>query len=120
MRDQVEKLCQMGQNQDSTLNLRAGSLHTLIEVVSTSGGYTLLPTLAQDFFKKTYPDGFRELAEPKPSRKVSLVFHRSFLKRSLIEAIFGLISENLPHRAVPVERKGQTKVIDPAKGRFSV
>ena len=118
LRDQVEKLCQIGQTSEGPLHIKAGSLHTLVEVVSSSGGYTLLPSLAQEFFKKTYPDSFREMSEPKPSRKVSLVFHRSFLKRPLIEAVTGLISENLPSRAIPVERKAQTKVIDPDKGRF--
>ena len=118
MRDQVEKLCQSEAKNDSNLQLKAGSIQTLVEVVRASGGYTLLPALAQDFFSTNYPNSFRPLADPKPSRKVSLVFHRSFLKRALIEAIHKIIIDNLPPFAIPIEKKSQTKVIDPLKSRF--
>lgn len=120
MRDQVERLCQLGSKEDSSLHLRAGSLQTLVEVVRSSGGYTLLPALAQDFFKKSYPNAFRQLSDPKPSRKVSLIFHRSFLKRSLIETLHDIILSNLPDGVIPIERKSHTQVLDPLKDRFKV
>jgi LysR family transcriptional regulator, hydrogen peroxide-inducible genes activator len=118
MRDQVEKLCMLETKVESKLQLKAGSIQTLVEVVRTSGGYTLLPALAQEYFKKNYPDSFRPLAEPKPSRKVSLVFHRSFLKRALIDALHKIILKHLPQSAIPIEKKAITKVIDPQKSRF--
>lgn len=118
MRDQVERLCQLGSKQDSNLQLRAGSIQTLVEVVRSSGGYTLLPALSQEYFKKNYADGFRPMAEPRPSRKISLVFHRSFLKRPLIDAVYNIILSHLPSEAIPIEKRSQTKVIDPLKSRF--
>ncbi len=118
LRDQVVKLCHLEMKEGSNLQLRAGSLQTLVEVVRSSGGYTLLPALSQDFFKKVYSDNFKSLAEPRPSRKVSLVFHRSFLKRPLIEALHAVVTQNLPTQAIPIDRKSQTKIIDPLKTRF--
>lgn len=118
MRDQVEKLCQSGNRAESPVQIKSGTIQTLVEVVSSSGGYTLLPALAQDLFRKSHPDYFREFEDPKPSRKVSLVFHRSFLKRPLIEAVAKLVEGHLPKGLIPVGSRSKTRIIDPRVDRF--
>lgn len=83
-------------NQQHNLDYKSGSLETLKRIVETQHGLTLLPELSV----LELPDNKRELvhlfASPQPQREVSLVVHRSFLKKRLIEALQQEILEALP------------------------
>ena len=57
---------------------------------------TLLPELATHSLSPEDKKQLRWFKEPKPVREVSLVTHRSFLKRRLTEALFKAISQSLP------------------------
>jgi LysR family hydrogen peroxide-inducible transcriptional activator len=105
-REQVLNICQ-SPTAESPVKFKSGSLEALKRIVDNQGGMTLLPKLA------TYslsPEDKRQLKwfkDPKPVREVSLVTHRSFLKRRLTEALFKAIKEALPadlSSQNPVER----------------
>ncbi len=118
MRDQVEKICKASQNINSSIQIKSGTLQTLVEIVSSAGGYTLLPILARESFEKSHPRSFMDFTEPKPARKVSLVFHRSYLKRPLIDAVTQAITTHLPKKLIPVSARNQARIITPKTDRF--
>ena len=83
------------------LRYETGSLETLIRLIDKQDGFTLLPYLAT----VDMTDGRRERlrpfdqsagAGPQPVREVSIVIHRSFLKRQLIDALKTEILTHLP------------------------
>ena len=89
-RSQVLNICNRGggtASQHSNLDYKSGSLETLKRIVETQHGLTLLPELSV----LEMPEQKRQLVhvfqEPQPLREVSLVVHRSFLKKKLIEAL---------------------------------
>tara|TARA_R110000868_G_scaffold72133_4_gene210402 strand:- start:12018 stop:12968 length:951 start_codon:yes stop_codon:yes gene_type:complete len=99
-RNQVIKFCSIKGKAPTVLkNVRfqSGNLETLKNMVRTQGGYTFLPYLAtlglstSEKNKMLHP-----FQSPAPSREVSIVHSRSFLKEGIIEALQNEIIACLP------------------------
>ncbi|WP_439880274.1 LysR substrate-binding domain-containing protein [Pontibacter sp. MBLB2868] len=99
-RSQVLNICNRGSSgtpeQYSNFDYKSGSLETLKRIVETQHGLTLLPELSvleMPEYKRKLVHPFQE---PQPLREVSLVVHRSFLKKKLIEALQQEILASIP------------------------
>lgn len=95
-RDQVLNVCKSYSERDSRFKYESGSLEALKKIVDKHGGLTLLPELATLDFDKDEKSKLRPFSEPKPVREVSLVMHRSYLKRKLVEALHKEILSAIP------------------------
>ncbi|MEZ0611800.1 LysR substrate-binding domain-containing protein [Fibrella sp. WM1] len=98
-RDQVLNLCGGRLSGRSSLRYETGSLETLVKLIERQDGFTLLPYLATLDFDPIRRARLRPFAGQAPKREVSLVMHRSFLKRSLINALQREIMAHLPSMA---------------------
>lgn len=78
------------------VSFESGNLETLKQMVMKSGGYTLLPQLAADQLTTAAKKQLRPFQAPIPTREVSLVYSRSFLKEKIVNAIEKTIIEALP------------------------
>lgn len=99
MREQMLKVCQhQGVRHSNVLaqvQFESGSIETLCHLVEKGNGYTMIPHLAKKW--QDYREGkIIPFADPTPSREVSLVVHRSFLRFNMMNAIASSIQENLP------------------------
>lgn len=113
-REQVLKLCSM-KNQFQVLpnvNFVSGNLETLINLVRKGRGYTLLPQLAtlllQEKEKKNCLKPFHTRI---PTREVSLVYSRMFLKQDIIGALEQEIVNGLPNE-ISSRKKNSFDIID--------
>lgn len=95
-RDQVLSLCHTYKDRDSQFKYESGSLEALKKIVDKHGGMTLLPELATLDFDKAAKAKLRSFQDPKPVREVSLVMHKSYLKRKLVEALHKEILDSIP------------------------
>jgi LysR family transcriptional regulator, hydrogen peroxide-inducible genes activator len=96
-RSQVLQLCNRAKSTRNVhLDYESGSLETLKRIVETQSGMTLLPELSVQELSEEKKAMVRPFAEPQPLREVSLVVHRSFLKKRLIEALRDEIVGHLP------------------------
>ena len=95
-RDQVLNLCHTYKDRDASFKYESGSLEALKKIVDRHGGVTLLPELATLDFDKSSQARVRPFEDPKPVREVSLVMHKSFLKRKLAEALYKEILDAIP------------------------
>ncbi|WP_375448630.1 LysR substrate-binding domain-containing protein [uncultured Fibrella sp.] len=95
-RDQVINLCGGGFQGNSALRYETGSLETLVKLIDRQDGFTLLPYLATLDLDSERQKRLRTFSGVAPVRDVSLVMHRSFLKRSLINALKREILTHLP------------------------
>ncbi len=99
-REQAMDLCKkrkMAGGKHKNLVFESGNLETLIRLVDKNFGYTLLPYLATMGMPR--PDIKKKLRffnNPVPTREVSIVTSRSFLKQSIIEALNKSIIASLP------------------------
>lgn len=106
-RQQVLNLCKLSKDTGLHDNLKfeSGNLETLKNMVLNSQGYTLLPELAVMNLSKEDKKFVREFHNPVPTREVSLVHNRIFLKEKIITALEESIIEHLPESLVSLKKK---------------
>ena len=106
-RQQVLNLCKLSRDNGLHDNLKfeSGNLETLKNMVINSSGYTLLPELAVLNLSKEERKHVREFQAPIPTREVSLVHNRIFLKEKIITALEESIIENLPESLTSLKNK---------------
>ena len=98
--DQAMDVCHMEEREThgEMADLRASSLETLIQLVGAGYGVTLVPALAM---RGSWTAGSGVVAQPlaiaDASRRVALVFRRSFPRRAALQAFAGVILDNLPN-----------------------
>ena len=96
-RSQVINICGDSElKEKNQLRFESGSLETLIRIVEKQYGYTLLPELATFDLPENRKKFVKDFKDPKPVREVSLIIHRSFMKRKLIELLQIEIQSNIP------------------------
>ncbi|ALI98448.1 hydrogen peroxide-inducible genes activator [Rufibacter tibetensis] len=96
-RSQVLQLCNRAKGTRNVhLDYESGSLETLKRIVETQSGMTLLPELSVQELSSEKKAMIRPFVEPQPLREVSLVVHRSFLKKRMIEALRDEIIAHVP------------------------
>lgn len=102
--DQVREVCgAAGEGGANELgDLRASSLETLMQLVSSGYGCTLLPALAiRGPWLTDMGVIVRQLDLDNGYRRVSLVFRRSFPRRPALRALAELVRERLPNTVRP-------------------
>ncbi|MCX6128989.1 MAG: LysR substrate-binding domain-containing protein, partial [Proteobacteria bacterium] len=98
LRDQMISLCQFkakAPKKQQQLHFESGSLTTLIRLVENGSGFTILPFLALDGLPHKNCV-IRPFASPAPIREISLVVHRTYVKRNVLEALHKEIMKHLP------------------------
>lgn len=93
---------------DSPLRFESGSLETLKKIVEQDFGYTLLPELAVDGLNEEQMRYVKYFRDPEPVREVSIVTHRSYLKKKLILLLKEEILNCVPEK---LKEKGQRQLI---------
>lgn len=106
-RQQVLNLCKISKDigLHDNLKFESGNLETLKNMVLNSNGYTLLPELAVLNLSSVDREHVREFHNPVPTREVSLVHNRIFLKEKIITALEESIIDHLPERLVSLKKK---------------
>lgn len=105
-RAQVLNLCKNYKERESRFKYESGSLEALKRIVDKHGGMTMLPELATLELSNSDKKNLRPFADPRPIREVSIVMHRSYLKRKLVEALFKEILNAIPDY-IDVEKQGR-------------
>ena len=96
LRNQVLDICSL--KKDPSLNRKykfeSGSLETIKNLIYSYGGYTLVPSLAnENLGSRTISLPFER---PIPAREIGLVYRREHYKMPLIEALGESILESIP------------------------
>ncbi|MDX5418644.1 MAG: LysR substrate-binding domain-containing protein [Hymenobacteraceae bacterium] len=111
-RSQVLNICNRGGSTASAtaghFDYKSGSLETLKRIVETQRGLTLLPELSVLDMPKDKQALVKAFQDPQPQREVSLVVHRSFLKKKLIEALQKEIIGTIPE---PIRNRKKEQVV---------
>jgi len=95
-RNQMINICGEHVKKETRLKFESGSLNTLMTMVEQQSGYTLLPELAVIDLPTKKAKRIRTFKTPVPKREVSMVSHRSYIKRKLIGLLRDEIMANLP------------------------
>ncbi len=109
-RTQIIKLCELRKSVKRRLEYQAGSIETLKRMVENQDGITVLPHLALNDLTPEQMARIKPFAEPRPVREVSLVTHRDFIKKQLIDKLKEEILARVPK---DLERVEAQQVIKP-------
>ncbi len=99
-RSQMLNLCELRKTNKSEGNFEyeAGSFETLKRMVELNDGITILPELATLELNSLQSKLIRKFKNPAPMRKVSIVVHRNFVKKRLIELLKVEIINAVPEK----------------------
>jgi LysR family hydrogen peroxide-inducible transcriptional activator len=102
LRTQMLQLCQYRkmENSDHSVSFEAGSLETIINLVKSSRGFTILPELAVNNLSTRDQKFVRQFKSPKPVRQVILATGPLSVKKSTMEALMKVISKSIPEELV--------------------
>lgn len=103
MRSQVLNICRTTKdNRLQGLTYNTGSVETLIRMVDLNDGATLLPELALAELSNKQLSKVRTFKAPEPVREISLVTHKNFIKRRMLNAlkeeILAVIPKTMKHK----------------------
>ena len=94
LRNQVMRICDFDSGFSSIYE--AGSIDTLIKIVDTNGGYTIIPELHIDLLNERQKANVRPIINPEPNREISLVVRNDYVKERLLNIIAKNISDTIP------------------------
>lgn len=107
LRNQVLDVCAVKESRSKgaqrKFQFESGSLETLKSLVSSYGGYTLLPALAAESLSSNVT--LVPFERPAPAREIGLVFRREHYKSHLQEALKKAILQAVPSAVKEVRRK---------------
>lgn len=109
-RDQILNLCELRNALpgNRSFEYEAGSIETLRRMVEQDNGMTIIPELATLELSAKQQQLVRYFDAPAPVREVSLVTHRDYVKKRLIEVLKEEILQALPEK---VRRNEKTRVV---------
>ena len=112
-RSQIVQLCELRKSsrEGSHFEYEAGSFETLRRMVEINDGITILPELATFDMTAFQRNHLRYFKQPSPVREVSIVTHRDFVKRKLIELLKKEILAAVPEKL----RNNKKKTIIPVE-----
>jgi len=102
LRDQALSVCRLSGKGVGLGDLRAASLETLRQMVVAGHGCTLLPALVMRAGRRSGRLEARPLELPKASRRIGLVFRKSFPRRTGLETLARFILGKLPDSVRPL------------------
>ncbi|HET8828257.1 MAG TPA: LysR substrate-binding domain-containing protein, partial [Pelobium sp.] len=105
MRNQVLNICQHTKSNHHKLNYNTGSIETLIKMVDINDGITILPELSLQDFSIKQMDKVRYFKSPEPSREISIVTHKNFIKKRMVDALEVEILKSIPKRMKSKKKK---------------
>ncbi|WP_432710688.1 hydrogen peroxide-inducible genes activator [Pedobacter sp.] len=97
MRTQVLNICRSTkENRLQGLTYNTGSVETLIRMVDLNNGATIIPELALADLSAKQLSKIRPFKNPEPVREISLVTHKNFIKKRMLNALKEEIMEVVP------------------------
>ncbi|MEJ7778058.1 MAG: hydrogen peroxide-inducible genes activator [Daejeonella sp.] len=106
MRNQILNICNRRKSDEiKPFEYNTDSVETLKRMVDMNKGITLLPELSLADFSVRQLDRVRYFKSPAPSREISIVTHRNFLKRKLISILEKEIIAAIPKRMQSKRKK---------------
>jgi len=111
LRSQIMNLCELKSRvqEDNNFHYEAGSIETLKKMVEMQNGITILPQLALQDLNSQQLKMVRHFKPPAPVREVSLVTHRSFVKKRILDVLHHEILLVVPQE---MQHKGPRTVVE--------
>lgn len=109
-RNSVINLCNKNPEKGkSSVDLESGNFEILLRLSKRGLGMTLIPYLYAIDLGKDDQQLLKPIAEPTPTREISMVYSRAELKIKVIEELSNIIKSNVPEKLL----KEKNKILSP-------
>lgn len=95
-RDQLVRFCKLKAKAHDKNSYGEGSLLGFMHIVEAGYGVTFIPQLAEKYLSAEQQKHIRPFATPRPVRGIYLVWHKSFVRYSIIDLITKLVQDAVP------------------------
>jgi LysR family transcriptional regulator, hydrogen peroxide-inducible genes activator len=103
LRNQVFNFCK--DNTPRSFLYEAGSIDTLIRIVDTNGGYTVIPELHLPYLTAEQKKNVRPIVSPEAVREISLVIHPDFVREKILNAVAETVKGIIPEHMLDARLK---------------
>ncbi len=107
MRDQIFHLC--GDSSQYTARYEAGNIDTLVRIVDTNGGITIIPELHVRYLTESQKANIREITDPEAVREISMVIRKDFVRERILNEVAAAVKKVIPEQ-----------MIDPRLKKFAI
>lgn len=109
-RSQILKLCSMKRKKSlhNLLSYEAGSINTLINIVDSNSGITVIPEMAIENLSEKQKLNVRSFKSTTPVREVSFVTRKEFLRERVLDILISEIQKTVPKHFLDPELKKYT------------
>lgn len=106
LRAQVLQLCRPARlSLDKGVFFEGGSIETLVNMLESMHGFTVIPELAIPHLSKDIQKRLRPLKGQRPVREISLITGPFALKNSITKALKATINNSLPKEILKISKK---------------
>ncbi|MFA6676713.1 MAG: LysR substrate-binding domain-containing protein [Bacteroidales bacterium] len=102
-RAQIFNFC--NHHSDYSTVFEAGSIDTLVKIVDKNGGYTVIPELHLSLLTNEQLKNVRPFIAPQPSRQVSFVIRKDFVKEKFLNILAANIKTIVPEHMIDAHLK---------------
>ncbi len=97
-RNQIFNLCELkhSEHEFNALHYESGSIETLINLVDSSEGITIIPKLAVLKLRPEQLTQIKEFVDPKPARQISLITMKDYPRKQIVDSLRAEIMQSLP------------------------
>lgn len=97
LRTQLEHICHLKENtlKPKNLDFFGSNIGTLVHMVDSIGGVTVLPELAIDQLSMEQQEKITRFKKPFPYREVSIIYYKPTYKQKIIDELVCFIRESL-------------------------
>lgn len=103
MREQILNFCD-GRSR-YTARYEAGSIDTLVRIVDTNGGFTVIPELHIPYLCDVQKVNLRPLVEPDVVREISLVIRKDYVREKILNEVADAVKQAVPERMIDSKLK---------------
>lgn len=93
-RKQIFNFC--GKSSTHNTTYEAGSIETLIKIVDSNGGYTVIPELHLPLLSETQKTHIREITSSPAVREVSIIIRNDYIKERTVNVVADTIKKIIP------------------------
>lgn len=94
LRDQVFNICEG--SSEYTARYESGSIDTLIRIVDSNGGFTIIPELHIPYLDAARAANVRDLVAPEVVREISLVIRKDYVRERILNEVINAVKKTVP------------------------
>lgn len=102
-RDQLVRFCKMEKVKVRQAAYRLGSMETFMRMVESGNGITFIPELAVTQLCEEHKKLVRPFAIPRPTRQITLVTRKDFIRHSVLDILIKSIKQCVPKEMLTLQ-----------------